>query len=207
MARARAARRSLRDLHAEKTRELIIDAVIDQLGDTGVLEFSYFEVARRAGISVRTLYRHFPERDDLFAAVIQRINARVGFHEYPSTGRGMIDLARTLFPAFDENVALILAQQQTRLGTEVRSQGRRDRAKAARRAVDDTAPGLSPERREDIAAVCHCLLSSDAWRRMREDFGLDGKRSGEAIAWALETLLAAAAAENERAKRPRRGAS
>lgn len=57
--RADAARNSERILRA--TREVFAD-----LGPDVPLE----EVARRAGVGVRTLYRHFPSKDDLLQAVI-----------------------------------------------------------------------------------------------------------------------------------------
>lgn len=57
--RADAARNSDRILRA--TREVFAD-----LGPDAPLE----EVARRAGVGIRTLYRHFPSKDDLLQAVI-----------------------------------------------------------------------------------------------------------------------------------------
>jgi AcrR family transcriptional regulator len=194
--RATAPRASLRDRLADKTREVIIDAVIDQLGDTGVLEFSYFEIARRAGLSVRTVYRHFPEREALFDAVGVRINARVGFSEYPRTPEAMVRLTRDLYPAFDRNAPLIIAQQQTRLGAQVRGHARRDRHAAIQEVVAVCAPHLPAERRHQAAALLACLMSGDAWRRMRDDFGLSGEQSGAVAAWAIDNLCKALAAEN-----------
>src|SRR5579859_7550827 len=60
------ARRSgLRDKHHELTRELIMRAVVEHLEREGFAEMTVPEVARAAGVSLRTVYRHFPTRDDL----------------------------------------------------------------------------------------------------------------------------------------------
>ena len=55
----------LRERLTQTTRDVILDAVVVQLGEAGPFDFSYFEVARRSGVAVRTIYRHFPTRDDL----------------------------------------------------------------------------------------------------------------------------------------------
>jgi AcrR family transcriptional regulator len=187
---------TLRARLQEKTREVIIDAVIDLLGDTGVIDFSFFEVARRAGLSVRTVYRHFATRDELFDAVGARINERVGFDEYPRTADAMVALVRQLFPAFDKNAPLILAQQQTRLGAQVRTHARKERNAAGRAAVEAIAPDLPEERKHAVAALLSCILSGDAWRRMRDDWGLTGEQSGEVAAWAIDTLTKALQCES-----------
>ena len=191
---------SLRAKLNEHTRTLIVEAMVEQLGETGVIDFSVFEIARRAGISPRTIYRHFPTREDMFDAMSRMVNERVGFPDYATTPQGIADLARKLFPAFDENEALILAQMQTPTGQTVRAHARKERASTMRRAVDSIAPDLSEDERNAFAAVCHCVMSADAWRRMRTDFDLDGESSGEAAGWALETLFAAIEQRNQQRK-------
>jgi AcrR family transcriptional regulator len=184
---------TLRDRLAERTRELILEAMADALGEDGPFEFSVFEIARRAGVSPRTIYRHFPTREDMFAALTELVDRRVGFDGYPRRAADIVALVTRLFPAFDAHQELILAQIQTPAGQEMRAHGRRGRAAAMRAAVDELAPGRSEEERAAMAAACHCLMSADAWRRMRTDFELDGEHSGRAAAWALQVLFDAIA--------------
>jgi AcrR family transcriptional regulator len=179
--------------------------VADALGDGGPFDFSVFEVARRAGVSPRTIYRHFPTREDLFAALNRLVDSRIGLPGHPDRADRIVASVAELFPAFDEHEELILAQMQTPAGQEVRAHGRRSRARAMRAAVDALAPDLPADEREDMAAACHCLFSADAWRRMRVDFGLDGRRSGRAAAWALQALFDRIA-EEQRAARERTAA-
>jgi AcrR family transcriptional regulator len=47
----------------------VADAAFDEYGANASLE----DIARRAGVSIATLYRHFPERQDLLEAVFLRI--------------------------------------------------------------------------------------------------------------------------------------
>ncbi len=53
---------------ARRNYELLIEAARDAFGEGGV-GASLEDIARRAGVGIGTLYRHFPTRQDLFEAV------------------------------------------------------------------------------------------------------------------------------------------
>ncbi len=54
--------------HARRNRELIINAARDALTGTGS-DTSLNEIARRAGVGIGTLFRHFPNREVLLEAL------------------------------------------------------------------------------------------------------------------------------------------
>ncbi|HEX5114932.1 MAG TPA: helix-turn-helix domain-containing protein [Pseudonocardiaceae bacterium] len=56
--------------HARRNRERILDAARDSLTGTGA-DTSLNEIARRAGVGIGTLFRHFPHRDALLEALAQ----------------------------------------------------------------------------------------------------------------------------------------
>jgi AcrR family transcriptional regulator len=56
---------------AERNRERLVDAAKAAFADVGA-DVSLEEIARRAGVGIGTLYRHFPRRDDIVAAVYRR---------------------------------------------------------------------------------------------------------------------------------------
>ena len=56
---------------AVKNRDLLVAAAKDVLGQGGP-NASLEAVAKRAGVGIGTLYRHFPTREDLFHAVFSR---------------------------------------------------------------------------------------------------------------------------------------
>jgi hypothetical protein len=37
--------------------------------------------------------------------------------------------------------------------------------------------------------VVHYLTSSDAWRALKDEAGLDGAQSGQAVAWTIRALI------------------
>ena len=66
----------LRAEQAAATRDRIVDATVTLLQDNDVSAFGMQDVADRAGVAVRTVYRAFPTKDDLIAGVLQSIKER-----------------------------------------------------------------------------------------------------------------------------------
>lgn len=61
---------------ARRNRDLILDAARAEVAESG-LEATMEDIARRAGVAVGTLYRHFPAKDDLVSAVVEDGAAQV----------------------------------------------------------------------------------------------------------------------------------
>jgi AcrR family transcriptional regulator len=71
--------------HHGNLRETLLKAAIQLIAEVGPAAFTLREVARRAGVSHNAPYRHFPDREDLLAAV-----AAQGFREL---NQAMLDAA------------------------------------------------------------------------------------------------------------------
>src|SRR3984893_2618135 len=54
-----------------RKRAVIVDAALKAFLDAGYAEASVNQIAATAGVSIKTLYRHFESKDDLFSAVMQ----------------------------------------------------------------------------------------------------------------------------------------
>jgi AcrR family transcriptional regulator len=54
------------------TREAIVGAALAQVGAGGYASAGVHVVARRAGVAIGTVYRHFPSKGELFAEVFRR---------------------------------------------------------------------------------------------------------------------------------------
>ena len=61
---------------ARRNRSAILDAARALVAETGT-DTTMEDIARRAGVAVGTLYRHFPAKDDLVEAVVEDGAARV----------------------------------------------------------------------------------------------------------------------------------
>lgn len=72
------ARVPTRRADAERNRDKLIAAARVAFSDDSVSEVSMAEIARRAGVGMATLYRNFPSRGELLAAVyVEEVNALV----------------------------------------------------------------------------------------------------------------------------------
>jgi len=69
---------SKRRASAERTRRRILDATVELHGERGILATSWEDIARRAGVAVGTVYRHFPSIDDLVPACGEISMPRLG---------------------------------------------------------------------------------------------------------------------------------
>src|SRR5262245_37487344 len=67
----------LRREQAEQTRARIVAAALDLIVG-GVEGVTMQQVAQAAGVALRTVFRHFPTRDDLLDATWQSMQVRMG---------------------------------------------------------------------------------------------------------------------------------
>jgi AcrR family transcriptional regulator len=190
----------LRERQSEQTRRLILEALVEQLADAGLDDFSIPRLADRAGVSLRTVYRYFPTRDALLDACEDFIEGIVDFPP-PTNPDELADAAEWLFPLFDKHEVLILAQHETPPGRAVRARGRSRRAEGYRDALQDATSHLTKTEARAALAIVGRLLSSATWKEFRAEHGMSGRESGKAVSWALRTLLADLRASNVAAGR------
>lgn len=181
---------TLRDRQVAQTRELILDAVTALLGDRRADEVSQRDIAAAAGVSERTVYRHFPDRDALMEGLSRRLPYLDGT---PSFAVGDLDdlapTCRRLMALLDEHYVAARAEavfnaDPRRFAADTRSNTRDMRELLAREL-----PELDERQQVRIAAVIRCLVSTQAWLRMREEFGVPGTESGPVVAWVLDTII------------------
>src|SRR5918995_3522630 len=98
----RAYQSELRAEQAEETRRRILDAALGVMG-TGLASLSVPAVAREAGVSVPTIYRHFRTKADLLAAMYPHAARRSGLDGIPdpSTVGDVRSAVRAVFERLD----------------------------------------------------------------------------------------------------------
>jgi AcrR family transcriptional regulator len=175
----------------EQTRELVFRAVCELLADEDSgEELTIPRIAERAGMSVRTVYRHFSSREELsdaFADWAER-RYRLVLRSYPDTLEGVRELAPALYRSYEENATLVRAMLASNAARPLRLRTRRHRLDAVRKALADVTSAMSPEDRRRACAVVYLLVSAPAWQAMRDQWGLAGEDAGEAAAWAIRVL-------------------
>jgi AcrR family transcriptional regulator len=180
---------SLREQHAEATRERILSAVADLVERPETDELTMPGVAAASGVSLRTVYRYFPTRERLLEAAGRWIGDELLRHRYPRTLDEVAELFRVGCRDFDERPRLVRAMALSQLGQSLRTYRRRERLEAIRQALRNEVGGLSEDelrRAEAVLAYLHNML---AYTTLREESGLSGEEVGEALAWAIRALV------------------
>jgi AcrR family transcriptional regulator len=181
---------SLREQHAMATRERILGAVADllELGDTE--ELTVPAVAAASGVSLRTIYRYYATREELLEAAGRWIGDELLKHPYPHDLDQVADLYEQGARDFDERPGLVRALAFSQLGRQVRGYRRRERLEAIGRSLRAELTALSEPELQQAEAVLAYLHNMLAYTALREESGLSGPHIGEAIGWAIRTLIA-----------------
>jgi AcrR family transcriptional regulator len=191
------ARPPLRERHTDLTRDTILRALVGIVTEGGLPDFSVQQVADRAGVSHRTIYRHYPSREDLLTGLMGWVEERMveaGARFGSPAADGLGDVVRSNLAVFDELAEAVEAVTRFSLATGHEPPQRRERNDLFFSMVEDAVEGGDPEQVRAIAAVVRMLASTRAWLVLRQDGIASPEQVAPTLAWAVDTLLDAARA-------------
>ena len=184
----------LRARQKEQTRDLILAAVGQILARDDFSAATIAEVARVAEVTERTIYRHFPTREDLlrefWKVTLQRLSGDL--LDNPEPLDEMLELTRRLFTMFDAEEGVMRAISASPEGRMIRKGPNEVRLGKVQQFLEPMLEGNSERERQNIAAAVFTLCSVSVWMHMRDYCGFDGPRAGEAAAGAIELIVEAA---------------
>ena len=188
---------SLRQHYMAQTRERILDAAMAALQKEGLEALTIAQVAKDAGITDRTIYRHFQTREDLLKAVWGRMQSRVGLGGYPQTVTALLAAPGALFPRFDAQEGAVRASMYSAAGREVRASANQARHQSMQACVAEALPDLDAAARRRRAAVIQMIGSSHGWACLKDYWGLDTDEAARAATEAIAILLGTPADHNQ----------
>lgn len=181
--------RSIRHAHRELTETRILDAALDLLRSGELDALTIADIAARAGLTERTIYRHFPKREDLLAALWPYLQRRVGSSGFPTNVEAVVALPRKLFANFDREEGGMRGSVFSKAGRELRLAVNEKRKAAFLACVREARPDLDTETATRLAAVVQLIDSAFAWVVMKDFWGFDGAEAGRAASEAIARLL------------------
>jgi AcrR family transcriptional regulator len=196
-------RSPLRARQKEQTHVLILSAVATILRGSDLPDVTIAEVARVAEVTERTVYRHFPTRDDLLKAFWGWQLEKSGGANViaPETVDDLMHNIKRLFSSLDADEGVIRAVLSSAEGRDVRKIANKARHAHMLAFVSGLIPGLPLRDRHSIASGIVSVCSVPSWLFMRDNCGYDGKRAGEAAALAVRLILEGAKSmQNAKAK-------
>lgn len=199
----------LRERHKEATRDIILRAAADVVATRGIHAFTVQEVADRAGISHRSVYRYFPTREALVEGLYTFAEqmALPWANKLSPVLEDVPVLAMNPFVMFDREPNIIRASVMARLTTGYQPQARIQRTKGFEAGMRRLTQNLDAQEFRRTFALLRLLVSSNAWLVFREDFGLSGEEMTKAVSWAVNVLIQDLKRKNRAAagNRKRRG--
>ncbi len=184
-------RSDLRAEQAEETRNRILDATLRVMAE-GITSVSVPAVAREAGVSVPTVYRHFGTKRDLLAAVYPYLSMRAGLRDLivPETIPEFREMVHTMFGRLETLGELARAAMTSAASDEPRRMQMPERKAMSRRFVAGVMPDGTATEQDRLVRVLLVLASSSAMRMWREQIGSSVDEAADDIDWVLRTLVA-----------------
>jgi len=181
--------------HAELTRQRIIEALMDLLVDERPSTIAIPAVAKRANVSVRTVYHHFPTKEALFDALPEAARFRGGAGlDDPTSTKELSAMVGQAFVYFNENESLFNALRVSEASEQVQRELDRRAVARAEKVMTSLADRLDAGDLQRLQGLLGTLVSYDTYRALTRRYGLSIEDAASAVSWAI-TVLA------ERAKR------
>ena len=197
-------RSPLREERSEQTRERILDALVSVMARNGIADISIPLVAREARVSIPSVYRYFPTKRDLVAALADYAHRKGSFKmsEFEPVESPQ-DLARIIPAVFKRREAIestLSAAMNSSLGYAIRRPEFEERAQFLEKALRPATQHLNRKERAWLKDVVFVLNSFATVRAFKDYLGLDTDEAAKRVSWAIEIL--AHGAVTPRNKRP-----
>src|SRR5918992_928124 len=189
-------RSELRAEQAQETRARILDAAL-RVMHAGVASISVPAVAREAGVSVPTVYRHFGTKADLLAEMYPHAARRAGLDGVPdpSAVGDVKSAVRAVIERLDALDDVSRAAFASPIADEVRHATMPSRFARIRRLGESIEPPLSSEHLDRITRLLVVLISQSALRTWRDHLGVSAEQAADDVDWILRAVIAAARSE------------
>jgi AcrR family transcriptional regulator len=179
------------NLRAEQltaTRDRIVDAVAALLVDEDPAALSVPHVARRAGVSVRTVYRHFPDKAALLRSVAEVDDPA---RTLPLPAVDGSDLCTYLRTAWSDDVQRphLRAQLRTTEGQQVRATRRRAQRPFVDAVLEAWSIDVDDASRRRLIDLLQLLTGSAALVELTEVLGESTDEAAATATWAAEAVL------------------
>jgi AcrR family transcriptional regulator len=181
-----------RRLRSERSRQAIIEAALE-LMEKGILVPTAQQISDRAGVGIRSFFRHFSDMETLFADIdAQNRNSYeavyVGGDREGTAEERLQHAIERHAEGYEKHTNVILSTAAQRWRYEILRRNYARYQRGLRKDLDDWLPELTQLSREQREAV-DAVASFEMWHRLREHQGLSKKNAIKVVVSIIRNLL------------------
>ena len=178
----------LRADQAKGTRERIL-AGAAKLTLYDVSRVSHAAVARSAGVSERTVFRHFPTVAALHDAFLKYQERRFARDQGEELSLDELVASYEGWPDRPESTLVLEALMSEQKDPPIATKSRRKRYDRLERALREVAPDVTRTQIRQLVLVFAALVSPELFRRAQVLWGMGASQVTPGPAWALRVLI------------------
>lgn len=192
---------------SERSHERIVNAMFDLLR-SGEMHPSAAAVAKKAGVGLRSVFRHFQDMDAIYRAMNDKLELEIVpmlATPYVATGwKGRIrEMVQRRARMYERMLPLKVAGELRRYQSPFLMQSHERFVAMELRTLKNILPARLQENPVRIAAL-EMATGFHAWRHLRDDQGMPPEQAAAAITLAVERILGLDGADSagRRSRRP-----
>ena len=176
----------------ERSRQAIIDASL-ALMEEGVLIPTAQQISDRAGVGIRSFFRHFEDMETLFATIDEQTRENtealfLGGDRDGTLEERILHAVERRADGYEVETNMILCTAAQLWRSEVLRSNYARYQRGLRKDLDDWLPELKRLKREQREAV-DAIASFEMWHRLRYHQGLGKHTAIDVIVGLLNTLI------------------
>jgi AcrR family transcriptional regulator len=178
---------SLRDQQRQVTDDRIIQALAELIETQHPLDVTMSAVARQAGVSEPTLYRHFPTKRELFAALGSSLYRQTTTGVAPTSLDELVAVLPTLYQRFAAMEAIVRWNLAAPKGEVVRPPAA-ERLPILRDALGDELDGLPPADAEHLLRGVLLMTAPTSMLYWQDYLGITVDEAAATASWLLRRI-------------------
>lgn len=190
----RAYKSPLREKQLAETRNRIIDAgveLIHEIPNWDWKTLTFKAISKRAGVSERTVYRHFTTEREMKDAIMRKMVDSSGIDLTTLQLGEFANVTAQVF-SFLSNVASTPESEENPTFASIDTH----RRQRLLNAVAEETPGWSREDRENVTALLDILWNVPPYERLIKTWKFDNQRATKVTAWLIQLILEAVRNDN-----------
>jgi AcrR family transcriptional regulator len=185
----------LREEQAEATRARILEGLVRVIVSDGVGELSVPAVAKEAGVSVPTIYRHFGSKQGLVDALGEYVATKsgLGWAEFdrPTNVDEFVAMIEEMYRRAGRIDPALRAAMATDVGQQVRKATIPRRLQAIEDSLSVVAEGVVGDDYRRLRDIILILGSSAMTRAFKDYLDMNSEQAADTVTWVVRLLIEA----------------